>query len=182
MHYYVSFAVVADSADDAKSEVETFLFDYRTEWDYFTFEKIVSLTDSDAAADALGEVDRVADRRAAQIASRIEMFKPLAGADGVVTTLNPDGDTWTTTIRRLWTETLNTNGRALTIADNSGNDAVHGLALYELRKTLRFMGDTFYNEVGFYDIEEQCPHTRWLAERISTDPERQWIVHVDLHN
>jgi hypothetical protein len=160
MHYYVSFAVVADDADSAKNEVEAFLSDYRTEWDYFTFEKVVSLTNPNAATDALGEVDRVAECRAAQIADRIEMFKPLTGADGVVTALNPEEDTWGTTIRRLWTETLNTNGRALTIGDNSGNDAVHGLALYELRKTLRFMDDTFHNEVGFYDIEEQCPHAR----------------------
>jgi hypothetical protein len=183
MHYYVRFAVVADSAEDATETLDEFMAHFPSQWDYYNIEEVVPLTGSDGRMDAeiREEIEGVMANKDAAIAENIRMFAPLSVGGEVVAALNPDDATYIDDVRVRWTEALATNGRSLTMHYHE-DDGDRGMTLYWLKRTLRLMDDAFHNETGFFDTEEQTSSLHWVDRRIAREPSRQWLVRVDMHN
>jgi hypothetical protein len=184
MHYFALLAVEAQDASEAQDKVSEFIYGHPSESDYHTVTEVISMADASGniSPDVLVRIEDVLKWKDARIAEGIRSFVPIMTKEQkVVTTLNPDMDDDLRRRQEMWTEALNTGGRSLSVHRNEDN-MNNWFELWQLRQTLKLMGDDFHNLVGFYDIEELTPVLRWVEKRVAADPLAQWLVVVDMHN
>lgn len=116
--------------------------------------------------------------------ARQHIFGPDARVGSDQTDGSEDGPEREAYLERRWASFKETSAELCKVANSTSVPVVHGYSMvgYYLRQFSDMLGGMYSSNSYFYDTVAITNTTDSLYERVSVNPDNQWIVVVDLHN
>lgn len=197
MHYLTCLAVEAENASEAMGKVDAFLERYLdVAFDWYViggrWSGLCGGEDYVCAGERRSVFDDIVERASkAQTEHFNQIRQNLVGpdprvpvGDGFPIQPSEGSDEHTAWVERVWEGYSNSSrmfNRLLNETKLGGTEEYYMIGYY-LKEMADLIRGGFQTHSYFYDTVADSNQTQQLYERVTENPQQQWIVVVDLHN